>query len=119
SPVVELRDIMNSRDMIALDARRRPRLANEARECIGVACVLRQYELDGVALRELDMGDGQDDAHPSDPEDAIDAIAPVDHLPDAGDGLADGGGWLGDRDGVRLGDRILDRCGLPSTFRHE
>jgi hypothetical protein len=72
--VLERAHVDHARDVLALDLHRRPRLAREAGDRLGVAERLGQEELERDLLVELDVVRGDDDPHPADAEDALDAV---------------------------------------------
>jgi len=64
----------DARDVLALDLRRRTRFTRKPRHRVAIAERLWQEELEGDLLVELDVMRGDDDPHPTDPEDALDAV---------------------------------------------
>ena len=66
--------------MLALDARRRPRLRREALDRLVVLERSRLQRLDRDALLELQVVRLEDNAHAPDGEHAVDAIFPRDDL---------------------------------------
>ena len=115
-----LPDVGDSRDVLALDPHRRARLTKKPGDGLRVTGRLREQELDRVRFLELEVGNGEDDAHPSDADDAIDPVLVRDDLSDprdAGAALA-----LAGADGVvglvrvgHGGTRILHLGRRPRT----
>jgi hypothetical protein len=80
SAVGECADVGDSCDVLALDLHRRPRLTSETTYGLGIAKCVRQEELERDLLVELDVMRGDDDAHATDSEDALDAVLPGEHV---------------------------------------
>jgi hypothetical protein len=75
---LETTDVVHAAHVLALHLRRGAGLALEARDRVLVA--LAEEELDRDALVELEVPRGDDDAHSTAPEDALDAILPRERL---------------------------------------
>ncbi len=71
---LELADVGDAGDVLALDLHGGARLALEAREGLRVGERLRQEEFQRDLLVELDVVRRDDDAHPANAEDALDAV---------------------------------------------
>ncbi len=82
SSVVERTDVEHPGNVFAPQAHGRARLTKEASDRVGLLERGRKHELEGHALAKGDMRGRNDDAHPSDSEDSIDAELPRQHLPD-------------------------------------
>ncbi len=76
--VLELSDVVNPRDVLALEPHDRARLADEARHDLRRR--VRQQELDRDALAELHVHGRDHHAHPASPDDAFDTVFPGDHV---------------------------------------
>jgi hypothetical protein len=74
SPVVERADVEHARHVLAMDAHGRSRLAQEARDGVGVAQSLGQQKLEGYLGIELQVLRGEDHAHAPPPEHPLHAV---------------------------------------------
>ncbi len=70
--VGEAADVVDARDVLALEAHRRPRLAEESLDGAGQDRELGQHQLQGASLEEVDVGRGDDHPHPTAPEHPLD-----------------------------------------------
>jgi hypothetical protein len=80
----------DARHVLGVDLGRRLRFACKSRNHVWVRRGLRQEELEGDALVELDVHRRHDDAHPSLTEDSVDSVLPRNDVP-----LVDSCGYLG------------------------
>jgi hypothetical protein len=67
-------DVVHLGDVLALQPRRRARLAEEPLDGPMVRERVGQQELDGEELAEIEVARGHDDAHPSVTEDSLNAV---------------------------------------------
>ena len=74
APVLELTHVGDARDVLALDPRGGPGLADEAADRLGVGERLGEQELEGDPLVELDVAGRDDDPHAAGAEHALDAV---------------------------------------------
>ncbi len=76
-------DVVDAGDVLALEARRGPRLAEKALDRLGLGERLRAHELDGPELPQLEVGGRHHDAHRPPAEHPLHAVLAGDHVPDA------------------------------------
>ena len=80
--VVERPHVGHARDVLALDARRGARLAEEARDRVRLLVGVRfAHELERDALLEVQVGRDDDPAHAAFAEQALDAVLAGEHRP--------------------------------------
>ena len=77
---VEPPDVEHARDVLALEPRGRPRLAQESLDGFVVVERVVADELDRDELIELLVARGDDDPHPADPEEPLDAVLARQHV---------------------------------------
>src|SRR5262249_50897470 len=73
--------IIDLGDMLVLEPGRSPGLADKAFDIVGVLEALRVHEFQGPRLEEVQVGGGDDHAHPAGAEHAIDAVFTGEDLP--------------------------------------
>ncbi len=78
---LERPDVGHARHVLALDLHRGARLAQEALGERARLRRLRQQQLDRDPLLQLEVGRGDDDAHPAGADHPLDAVLPGDDLP--------------------------------------
>lgn len=78
---LELADVADARDVLALDLHRRPRLALEAPHRLGVGEHLGQEKLQRDLLVELEVMRLHDDPHAADAEHLVDTVLSGENLP--------------------------------------
>ncbi len=78
---LERAHVEHARDVVALEAHGGPRLAREALDQPRVREAPGEHELERHLLIELQVRRRDDDAHPTDAEDAVDAVLAGEHLP--------------------------------------
>ena len=102
---VQARDVGDPAHVLGAQADHRARLAHEPLADVGVAQHLLAQELDRRARAQLEVGGGDHDAHPADPDDVVDPEPAADHGADRQPGDAVAG--LGAVPGHQRGDHLV------------